>query len=105
MVADGEAQLCISEVSLGLLIYLSFDRYKLADGKGKLMVFVASCEVLSGRKEALLNFMNSNFVDKENGLQNFIAVANEVDLIVTRDKKGFLPSEGKIPLLSPEEFF
>ena len=101
----GEAQLFVSEVSIGTLIYLAYARYKLPDAKEKLIQFVEFCEVISGGSEAFLNAINSNFSDKEDGLQYFIALANEMDIIITRDRKGFDQADGKVPILSPKEFF
>ncbi len=101
----GEVQLFISEVSLRTLIYLAFEKYKLADAKGNLERFVEFCKVISGGKEAFTRSMNSDFLDKEDGLLYFTALANEVDLLVTRDKKGFEQGYGRISVLSPDEFF
>ncbi len=84
---------------------MSFDRYKLADGKDKLIQFIDFCSVISGGKEAFLNSLNSNFNDKEDGLQYFTAVANKMDFLITRDKKDFKHANGKVPILSPKEFF
>tara|TARA_R110000823_G_scaffold288523_1_gene406667 strand:- start:62 stop:475 length:414 start_codon:yes stop_codon:yes gene_type:complete len=105
LVVEGEAQLFISEVSLGLLIYMSFDRYNLVDAKEKLIQFTSFCKVISGGKEAFLNSMNSAFKDKEDGLQYFTAVANKMDFLITRDKNDFKYGHGKMPILSPKEFF
>jgi predicted nucleic acid-binding protein len=105
LVVAGEAQLFISDISLGLLIYMSFDRYKLKNAKDKLIQFMGFCEVISGGKEAFLKSLNSGFKDKEDGLQYFTAEANKMDFLITRDRKDFKYAEGKIPILSPKEFF
>ncbi|PZX59922.1 putative nucleic acid-binding protein [Algoriphagus ratkowskyi] len=102
---QGEAQLFISEVSLGVLIYMSFDRYKVDNAKEKLIQYIGFCKVISGGKEAFLNSLNSGFKDKEDGLQYFTAVANKMDFLITRDKKDFKYAEGKMPILTPNEFF
>lgn len=100
----GEVQLFISEISLGTMIYLAFERYKLVDAKVNLEKFVEFCKVISGGKEAFISSMNSVFLDKEDGLQYFTALANEIDLVITRDKKGFEYADGRISVLSPDEF-
>ncbi|UZD21587.1 PIN domain-containing protein [Algoriphagus halophytocola] len=105
LLAEGEAQLFISEVSLGLLIYMSIDRYKLVDAKEKLLQFMEFCRVISGGKEAFLNAMNSDFKDKEDGLQYFTAVDNKMDFLITRVKKDFNYANGEIPVMTPKEFF
>lgn len=104
LVANGEAQLFISEASLALLIYMSFGRYKLENAKEKLIQFTGFCSVISGGKEAFLNALNSDFKDKEDGLQYFTAVANKMDFLITRDIKDF-KSANQIPVMTPKEFF
>ncbi|MFC5625359.1 type II toxin-antitoxin system VapC family toxin [Algoriphagus winogradskyi] len=104
LVADGEAQLFISEVSLGLLIYMSFDRYKLVDAKEKLLQFNGFCKVISGGEQAFLRAMNSDFKDKEDALQYFTAIENKMDFLITRDLKDF-KTANQIPVLTPKQFF
>lgn len=105
LVEEGKAQLFISEVTLGLLIYMAFDRYKLVNAKEKLMQFIDFCHVLSGGKEAFMNSLNSNFKDKEDGLQYFTALRNKMDFLITRNQKDFRFNDGKIQILTPKEFF
>tara|TARA_R110002051_G_scaffold315834_1_gene394707 strand:+ start:35 stop:445 length:411 start_codon:yes stop_codon:yes gene_type:complete len=104
LVAAKEAQLFISEASLALLIYMSFDRYKLVNAKEKLIQFTGFCSVVSGGKVAFLNALNSDFKDKEDGLQYFTAVANKMDFVITRDIKDFKTAD-QIPVMTPKEFF
>lgn len=105
LVAEGDAQLFISELSIGTLIYLAFEKYKLVNATEKLTGFVESCRVISGGKEAFISSMNSTFKDKEDGLQYFTALDNRMDFLITRDKKDFKNANGKLPILSPKEFF
>lgn len=102
---NGDARLFISEVSIGTIIYMSLDRLKLVNANEKLIQFIAFCHVISGGKEAFVNSLNSDLKDKEDGLQYFTAVANQMDFFITRDKKGFKTAARKIPILSPKEFF
>jgi len=104
LVERGEAQLFVSEVSLGTLIYLA-EKYKLPEAKVKLVNFVLMCGVISGGKEAFFGSMDSNFLDKEDGLQYSIALKNKMDFLLTRNKKDFKSADGKIQILSPKEFF
>ena len=104
LVDEGDAQLFISEITLGLLIYMAFDRYKLVNAKEKLMQFIEFCHVLSGGKEAFMNSLNSDFKDKEDGLQYFTAVANKMNFLITRDKEDFKYAN-EISIMSPKEFF
>ena len=48
--------------------------------------------------------LNSGMPDFEDMLQYESAVASRCDVIVTRDKKRHFPQDGRIPVLSPDEF-
>lgn len=104
LVEEGNARLYISEVTLGLLIYMAFDQYKLVNAKENLMQFIEFCHVISGGKEAFRNSLNSLFKDKEDGLQYFTALQNKMDFLITRNKKDFKFGQ-EIPVLTPKEFF
>jgi predicted nucleic acid-binding protein len=58
-------------------------------------------DVLLMDKEVVINALNSEFKDFEDGLQNFAAMKNgEIDVILTRNLKDFNKSE--IGVLTPE---
>ena len=60
-------------------------------------------DVLLMDKEVVSNALNSGFKDFEDGLQNFAAMKNgEIDVILTRNLKGFNKSE--IGILTPESY-
>ena len=105
LVKKGEARLFISEVSIGTIVYMAFDRLKLVNPEEKLIQFFDFCHVISGGKNALLNSLTSDFKDKEDGIQYFTAIENQMDFFITRDKIGFKRATGKIPVLTPKEFF
>jgi len=102
---NGMARLFIAESSLGNLYYLVFDIYKIPLIEFSMHDFILVCEVASADKEVINKSLNSNFKDKEDGLQYFTAVANKMDFLITRDKKDFKFADGKLPVLSPKEFF
>jgi predicted nucleic acid-binding protein len=104
LVKKGEAHLFISEVSIGTIVYMAFDRLKLIDAEEKLIQFFDFGYVISGGKEALLNSIISDFKDKEDGIQYFTAIENDMDFFITRDKKDFKFAK-EIRVLSPKEFF
>lgn len=105
LIDKGNAHLFISEVSVGTLIYLAFDRYKLPDAKGKLEQFIEFCGVICGGKEAFLRSMSSDFRDKEDGIQYFTAQMHQMDFFLTRNKPDFIFGGNKIQILTPKEFF
>ena len=49
-----------------------------------------------------LALSDDNFPDFEDGLQYYSAIENQIDVIITRNKKGFKNS--KIPVLTANEF-
>lgn len=105
LVKKGEARLFISEVSIGTIVYMTFDRLKLVNPEEKLIQFFDFCHVISGGKYALLNSLTSDFKDKEDGIQYFAAIENQMDFFITRDKNGFKTADGTIPIMNPKEFF
>ena len=105
LVKKGEARLFISEVSIGTIVYMAFDRLKLVNPEEKLIQFFDFCHVISGGKNALLNSLTSDFKDKEDSIQYFAAIENQMDFFITRDKNGFKTADGTIPIMTPKEFF
>lgn len=104
LVKKGEARLFIAEISIGTIVYMAFQRLKLANAEEKMYQFFDFCHVISGGKEALLNSINSDFNDKEDGVQYFTAIGNRMDFLITRDKKDFKFAE-ELRVLTPKEFF
>jgi predicted nucleic acid-binding protein len=105
LAGNGDARLFISEVSVGTLVYLSFNSYKLVNAKEKLLHFMEFCQVISGGNEAFYDSMNSDFKDKEDGIQYFTAILHEMDYFITRNKSDFKYGIGRFPILMPKEFF
>lgn len=100
----GEVQLFVSEVSLGTIVYLAFERYRLPDAKEKLLQFFEFCEVISGGRDAFISAMDSDFSDKEDALQYFVSISHRMNVLITRDKKDFKHA-AHIPVMTPQEFF
>ncbi len=105
MLAQGSlAQLFIAESSLGNLYYLVFEVYKIPQANELLEQFFLVCEVISGGKDMIIQSLNSNFKDEEDGLQYYTALAHRVDFLITRNKRDFI-GNSQIPILTPQEFF
>lgn len=58
--------------------------------------------VLNVGSTTISKAINSKFKDFEDGVQNFSALENEIQIIVTRNVKDF--KESKLHILSPKEF-
>jgi len=97
-------KLFIAESSLGNIYYLVFEIYKIPHSNEIMHDLFSICEVVSGGKQVIFQSLNSDFNDKEDGLQYFTAQANKMDFLMIRDKKDF-KSATKIPVFSPSDFF
>lgn len=98
-------KLFIAESSLGNLYYLAFEVYKIPHADETMHNFFSICGLVSGGKKIIFQSLNSDFKDKEDRLQYFTALDSKMDFLITRDKKDFKFSDGKIPIFSPKEFF
>lgn len=104
LAAKGDIHLLISESSLANLFYLTFDIYKLKNGKSLLVDFISACTVVSGGKLIGLQALASDFKDKEDALQYYTALGSGADYFVTRNKNDFKSAKDHLPILSPQEF-
>ena len=97
-----EIELCISSLSFANAFYSIAKHHKDVDARKFMAKFKVLVTVLPLEEKAIELALASNFNDFEDGLQYFVAMDHEVDLIITRNKKDFKPS--KIPVLTPNEF-
>jgi predicted nucleic acid-binding protein len=95
-------QLYISSLSFANAYYSIIKHHKEIDAKKYLATFKVLVKVLPLDDKAIELALASNFNDFEDGLQYYIAVANEADVIITRNKKDFKNSE--IPVLTAGEY-
>ena len=92
-----EIQLCISSLSFANAYYSILKHHKDIDAKKYLAKFKVLVKVLPLEDKAIELALASDFNDFEDGLQYFIAMDNESDIIITRNKKDFKNS--KIPVM------
>lgn len=104
LVSEGKISALISESAIANLIYLTIDIHKIENGISKLTDFVASCEVIHGGKNAILNAMNSDFKDKEDAVQYFTASVNDADFFVTRNIKDYKAADSSLRPQTPKGF-
>lgn len=97
-----EIQLCISSLSFANAYYSIVKHHKDIDAKKYLAKFKVLVKVLPLEDKAIELALASNFNDFEVGLQYFIAMDNESDIIITRNKKDFKNS--KIPVMTAGEY-
>jgi predicted nucleic acid-binding protein len=97
-----EIQLCISSLSFANTYYSIVKHHKDIDAKKYLAKFKVLVKVLPLEDKAIELALASNFNDFEDGLQYFVAMDNESDIIITRNKKDFKNS--KIPVMTAGEY-
>ena len=68
----------------------------------KLSKFISICEPLPVDINVAKSALKSSFKDFEDAMQYFAAMNEGCDVIITRDKRGFV--ESTIPVMSPQEF-
>lgn len=97
-----EIQLCISSLSFANAYYSIVKHHKDIDAKKYLAKFKVLVKVLPLEDKAIELALASDSNDFEDGLQYFIAMDNESDIIITRNKKDF--KNAKIPVMTAGEY-
>ena len=98
-----ELELTISSLTFANTNYILSKLKSAKEAREILRKFKVLVELLSlDDKVTELALSDDNFPDFEDGLQYYSAMENQIDLIITRNKKDFKNS--KIPVLTAKEF-
>ncbi len=98
-----EIELTISSLTFANTNYILSKLKTAQEAKDILRKFKLLVKLLSlDDKITELALSDNNFPDFEDGLQYYSALENEIDIIITRNKKDFKNSE--IPVLTAKEF-
>lgn len=98
-----ELELTISSLTFANTNYILSKLKSAEEAKQILRKFKVLVELLClDDKITELALSDDNFPDFEDGLQYYSAIENEIDVIITRNKKDFKNS--KIPVLTAKEF-
>ena len=97
-----EIQLCISSLSFANAYYSIGKHHKEVDAKKYLAKFKVLVTVFPLEDKAIELALESDFDDFEDGLQYFVAMDNDANIIITRNKKDFKNS--KMPVLTAGEY-
>ncbi len=98
-----ELQLTISSLTFANTNYILSKLKSAKEAREILRKFKVLVELLSlDDKITELALSDDNFPDFEDGLQYYSAIENQIDVIITRNKKDFKNS--KIPVLTAKEF-
>ena len=94
--------LCCS-LSFSTIIYLMQKlKYSRKEIVYKLTIMKSLCTITTIDGHVLDRVLQSDFLDLEDALQHYSALASGAEVIVTRNKKDF--SEASIPVMTPSEF-
>lgn len=97
-----EVELYISALTFANAYYSILRHHKEIDAKKYLSKFKILVSILSIDDKCIELALASDFRDFEDGLQYFVALENQADVIISRNKKDFKSS--KIPVMTAEEF-
>lgn len=97
-----EISLCISSLTFANAYYSIARHYKNIEAKKYMSKFKVLVNVLPLEDKHIELSLASDFEDFEDGLQHFIAVDFECDVIITRNKIDFKKS--KIPVMTAGEY-
>ena len=97
-----EIQILISSLTFANAYYSIVKHYKDVDAKKYLAKFKVLVKILPLDDKAIELALVSDFSDFEDGLQYYIAMDNQADIIITRNKKDFKSST--IPVLTAGEY-
>lgn len=97
-----EIQLCISSLSFANAYYSIMKHHKDVDARKYLAKFKVLVTVFSLKDKVINLALASEFQDFEDGLQYFVAMDNDADVIITRNKRDYKSS--KIPVLTAGEY-
>ncbi len=99
----GELKLMISSLTFANTNYILSKLKSAKEARKILQRFKILVEILNlDNKIIELALSDEGFSDFEDGLQYYSAIENQVDIIITRNKKDFKSS--KIPVLTAKEF-
>ncbi|MBO4551019.1 MAG: PIN domain-containing protein, partial [Bacteroidaceae bacterium] len=100
---QGEIELCCSAMTFATASYL-MERGKVSTAEifRKLADFCSLCDPTPIDASVVSEALNSSFVDFEDAMQYFSAKGFGANIIVTRNKQDFAPSE--LTCLTPVEF-
>lgn len=94
--------LYVSSLTIANTHYLISKNYKLDDARKILIKFKVLVEVLPLDDKVLELALVSDFKDFEDAIQYHTALENDIDIIITRNKKDFKNS--KIAVLTAKEY-
>lgn len=101
LVQDGKVEGCVSPLSFSNLFYILRKELSGPEAIAALRKFKILTNVLPIDERTIELALASSFTDFEDAIQYYSALANEIDVIVTRNKRDYRAA--KLPVLTAEE--
>ena len=99
---DNQIKLVVSTLTFANTHYILRDQLKLSKVRSALRKFKTLVEVASFDDKVLELALEEEFKDFEDGIQYYIAIENNCEAIITRNKKDFKRST--VPVLNATEY-
>jgi predicted nucleic acid-binding protein len=100
--ARGKLRIYISALSLNNIHYVIRKLDSSAKAKKQIGLIMNLVEILPVSKGTIEKAFFSEFIDFEDALQNFCAVENNIDILITRNTKDY--SKSSLNVFNPKEF-
>ena len=99
---DGQVKLFVSSLTIANVNYILSENLKLKNSRQILSQFKVLVQILPMDEKIIELALVSDFKDFEDAIQYYTAIENDLEIIVTRNKKDFLPA--KISVMSAKEY-
>ncbi len=99
---DNQIKLTVSTLTFANTHYILKDQLKISKVRSSLRKFKTLVDVASFDDKILERALEEEFKDFEDGIQYYIAIENNCESIITRNKKDF--NKSSIPVFSASEF-
>jgi len=94
----------ISALSIPILYFLRSRYVGDTQSRSDIKDLITDFEICALTEDILDKSFEGEISDFEDGIQFYSAKEKEAEIIVTRNKKDFIPMEKEIRILTPEEF-
>ncbi len=98
----GKVLLYVSSLSFSNLNYILSKQFTAAQARKQLLKFKTLVKVLAVDEKITELALASDFIDFEDALQYFTAIANNIKMLVTRNLKGYKHAD--IPVMTAEQY-
>lgn len=102
MADNNEVELLVSALTFANTHYLLAKHQKLDEARNTLIKFKVLVHVAALDNKIIELALVSDFKDFEDAIQYHTALENEVDIIITRNKKDF--KNAKLPIMTAKEY-